>query len=393
MKEKLLDAQRYLREMKVDGWLLYDFHHSNDLAHLFLEIPPQKKVTRRFFYWIPAQGEPVRLVHAIESDVLDAWPGEKRHFLSWQSLHEELGKILSKAKRIAMEYSPNNAIPYISKVDAGSVDLIRSFGVEVVSSGPFLLHFTSVLTKEQGQSHVRAGAALSRIVDEAWDWIREKLKSKEPFGEFEVQQQMLRGFERLGLETDGPPIVGVNGHSADPHYMPSESRSSPIQKGDFIILDLWGKEKTSDAIYADIARVGVAAKHPSEKQQQVFNVVRTAQKEAIALVRKRFAERKKLYGWEVDDAARNVVKRAGFGDYFIHRTGHSIDRSVHGSGTHMDNLEMHDERPVLPSTCFSVEPGIYFPNEFGVRLESDVYVHPDGTVEVVGGEQDQLVLL
>lgn len=393
MKQKIHDAQRYLQEMGVDGWLLYDFHRNNELAHLFLEISPEKHVTRRFFYWIPARGEPVCLVHAIESDVLNAWPGEKKQFLSWQSLHEQLRKILSGAKQIAMEYSPNNAIPYISKVDAGSVELIRSFGVEVVSSGPFLLHFTSVMSKEQGQSHVRAGAALNRIAKEAWDWVREKLKIGESFGEYDVQQEMMRGFERLGLESDSPPIVGVNAHSADPHYAPTKEHSSPIRKGDFILIDLWGKEKIPGAIYADIARVGVAATAPTKREEEIFSVVRMAQKEAIALVRKRFAEKKKLAGWEVDECARNVVKKAGFGEYFLHRTGHNIDVNVHGSGTHMDNLEMHDVRPVLPSTCFSIEPGIYIRGEFGVRLESDVYIHPDGLVEVVGGEQDSIVCL
>lgn len=393
MKQKIYDAQRYLQEMGADGWLLYDFHLSNPLAHLFLETSPKKHVTRRFFYWIPAEGEPIRFVHAIESDVLDAWPGEKKLFLSWQSLHEGLKNILSGAKRVAMEYSPNNAIPYISKVDAGTVELIRSFGVEVVSSGPFLLRFTSVLTKEQGESHIRAGKALDRIANRAWEWIRAKLHAGESFGEYEVQQQMEREFERLGLESDSPPIVGVNRHSADPHYVPSRERSSPIRKGDFILIDLWGKEKRPGAIYADIARVGVAASAPSTRQQEIFSIVRTAQKEAIALVRKRFAEKKILHGWEVDDAARNVIKKAGYGEAFIHRTGHNIDVDVHGSGTHMDNLEMHDVRPVLPSTCFSVEPGIYLQKEFGVRLETDVYIHSDGRIEIACGEQDEIVPL
>lgn len=393
MKQKIQDAQRYLKEMKADGWLLCDFHHSNDLAHLFLEISPQKHVTRRFYYWIPAHGEPVRLVHAIESDVLDAWPGEKRQFLSWQSLHDQLRKILAGSKRVAIEYSPNNAIPYISKVDAGTVDLIRSFGVEVVSSGAFLAHFTAVMTAEQGKSHVRAGAALDRIAHETWDWVAGRLKAGEGMTEYDVQQEILRGFERFGLETDSPPIVGVNAHSADPHYAPSREKSSPIRKGDFILIDLWGKMKDPGAIFSDIARVGVAASEPTARQQEIFSIVRKAQKEAIALVKKRFAEKKMLQGWEVDDAARRIVESAGYGKYFIHRTGHNIDTSVHGSGTHMDNLEMHDERPILLSTCFSIEPGIYFPGEFGVRLETDVYVHQDGKVEVVGGEQDEIIRL
>ncbi len=393
MKQKVLDAQRYLSEIGADGWLLYDFHRNNELAHLFLEISPEKHVTRRFFYWIPAKGEPVRLVHAIESDVLDAWPGEKKHFLSWQSLNAQLKEILSGAKRIAMEYSPMNAIPYVSKVDAGTVELIRSFGAEVVSSALFLPYFTSVITEEQGKSHIRAGQALDRIVGEAWDWIREQLNAKGSVQEYDAQQQILRNFEKSGIVTDSPPIVAVNAHSADPHYAPSKERSSPIHKGDFILIDMWGKESHPGAIFADITRVGVAAAAPSEKQQKVFSIVRKAQKDATDLVKKRFSEKKPIYGWEVDDCARRIIEEAGFGNYFIHRTGHNIETNLHGSGTQMDNLEMHDERPILPSTCFSVEPGIYLPGEFGVRLEHDVYVHQDGTIEIVGGEQDQMVCL
>lgn len=286
-----------------------------------------------------------------------------------------------------------NAIPYVSKVDAGTVELVRSFGVEVVSSGSFLAHFTAVISDEQGQSHVRAGKALDQIAEGIWKWIAAKLRSDEAIGELEVQQQMLREFERHGLETDSPPIVAVNAHSADPHYATSPQHSSPIKKGDWIQIDLWGKERQPGAVFGDISRVGLAGQKPSEKQQQIFTLVRSAQKKAIALVKQRFAEKKGIAGWEVDDAARKLIAQAGFGDYFIHRTGHSIETSVHGSGANMDNLEMHDERPILPSTCFSVEPAIYLPDEFGVRLESDVYVHKDGKVEVVGGEQDEIACL
>ncbi len=387
--EKIREAQKRLKEIGADGWLIYDFHKNNELAHLFLEIPRDQMTTRRFFYWIPVEGEPVKIVHAIESHVLDKWPGRKRTFLSWQSLQNEVKEVLKGVKRAAMEYSPMNAIPYVSKVDAGTADLIRSFGVEIVSSGNFLPYFTAVLSESQAASHLRAAHALDRIVHDAWKWIGEHLKKG--ISEYDVQQMIYADFKKLGLETDNLPIVAVGAHSADPHYLPLKSGSSPIREGDFILIDLWAKEKQEGAIYGDITRVGVAAKRPTAKQEEIFRIVRNAQKAAADLVKSRFANKKLVEGWEVDDAARNVIRKAGYGDFFIHRTGHNIEINDHGSGAHMDNLEMHDERPILPSTCFSIEPGIYLPGEFGVRLEHDIYVHKDGTVEITGGEQNEIV--
>ena len=394
MKEqKVCEAQKFLKEIGADGWLLYDFHKTNYLAHLFLEIPEKAMVTRRFFYWIPAIGEPIRIVHAIEPHVLDAWPGKKKTFLSWQSLRKEVGEAVKGSKRVAMEYSPMNGNPYVSQVDAGTVELVRSFGPEVVSSGAFLANFTAVIDAKQGESHIRAGAALDRIVKETWKWIGEHLTAGKPIDEYQIQQRIVQEFDRIQLIADSPPIVGINAHSADPHFETQPVGSSPLKKGDFLLIDLWGKEKHEGAIFGDITRVAVAAKHPTERQAQVFHVVRAAQKAGIDLVKKRFAEKKKVCGFEIDDAVRNVVRSAGFGDYFIHKTGHSIEVHLHGSGTHIDNLEMHDDRPILLGTCFSVEPGIYLPGEFGVRLESDVYVHKNGRVEVTGGEQDEIHFL
>ena len=389
---KIDQAKGYLKEMGIDGWLLYDFHQNNPLAHQFLEIPSHTLTSRRFFYWIPVQGEPVKLVHAIESHVLDRWPGEKRVYLSWQSLQEAVGKLVKGSRRVAMEYSPKNSIPYASRVDAGTVDLVRSFGVEVVSSAPFLPHFTAVLTEEQGQSHIRAGKALDRIVEDTWGWIAKRLKGKEGITEYEVQQKILADFAVAELITDSPPIVSVNAHSADPHYAPQRRESSPVQRGDWILIDLWAKERHPGSIFGDITRVGVAGS-PSDKQQEVFHIVREAQVAATELIKTRFAEKKIVMGWEADEAARSVIREAGYGEYFIHRTGHNIGVELHGSGAHLDDLEMHDDRPLLAGTCFSVEPGIYLPEEFGVRLEYDLYVHPDGQVEIVGGKQDAIAIL
>jgi Xaa-Pro aminopeptidase len=393
MRNKVAEAQKHLQEKHLDGWLLYDFHHSNELAHRFLEIPPAKMATRRFFYWIPAKGNPVRIVHAIESEMLDAWPGEKKVFSSWQSLEKELENVLKGKKRIAMEYSPKNAIPYVSKVDAGTVDLIRSFGVEVASSADFLLYFTSVLTDEQIKSQQWAAKALKEIVNGAWKLIGKILKQGKSISERDVQLYILNEFQKRKLIADSEPIVAVNAHSADPHFSTAETGSSIIREGDFILIDLWAKESSERCVFGDITQVAVADSKATEKQEEVFQVVRNAQKAGIALVKERFALKKSIRGWEVDEAVRTVIRNAGYGEFFIHRTGHNIEVELHGSGTHMDNLEMHDERPLLPRTCFSVEPGIYLPNEFGVRLESDVIIHKDGTIEVTGGEEDELLCL
>lgn len=386
-------AQGFLQQSHLDGWLLYDFHGSNELARHFLRIPSHEITTRRFFYWIPAKGEPVKLVHAIEPHVLDRLPGEKRTFLSWQSLEKEVGKVVQGAKKVAMEYSPKNAIPYVSRVDGGTIDLIRSFGVEVVSSADFLAHFTSVLTKEEGEGHQRAARACDQVMKEAWDWIVEKLKRGDPFTEYDIQQQILKEFASAHLVTDHAPIVAVNAHSADPHYEPLKKTASPIRKGDFILIDLWAREKGEETVFGDITRVAVAAPAPTAKQNEVFQIVRRAQKAAVQLIRNRFAKKQRIAGWEVDQAARNEIEKAGFGPFFIHRTGHNIGFTLHGSGAHMDNLEMHDIRPLLPGTCFSIEPGIYLPGEFGVRLEHDIFIHLDGTIEVTGGEEDAIVCL
>ncbi|MBI5272848.1 MAG: M24 family metallopeptidase [Chlamydiia bacterium] len=391
--EKLRKAQGCLKEIGADGWLLYDFHRSNDLAHLFLEISPQTMITRRFFYWIPVSGEPVRIVHAIEPHILDGWPGRTRIFLSWQSLQKEVKTALGHAKKIAMEYSPKNGNPYVSYVDGGTIDLIRSFGAEIVSSGAFLPHFTAVFSKEQGESHIRAAGTLDLIVRGVWHWIGKELREKKRVSEHDIQEKVVEGFEKNRLISDAKPIVAIDEHSADPHFETQKAGSKRVEVGSFILIDLWAKEREAGAVFGDITRVAVFGRAPTSKQAEVFRVVRKAQKAGIELVKRRFIEGKKVLGFEVDDAVREVVQEAGYGDYFLHRTGHSIERHVHGSGANLDNLEMHDDRPLLPGTCFSVEPGIYLPGAFGVRLESDVYIHHDGRVEVTGGEEDEIVTI
>jgi Xaa-Pro aminopeptidase len=289
-----------------------------------------------------------------------------------------------------MEYSPLNGNPYVSYVDGGTIDLVRSLGIEVISSGAFLGQFTSVIDPKQGESHIRAARALDEIVRETWKWIAGHLNENKSITEYQVQQKILDAFRLRDLLTDAPPIVAINANSADPHYEPKREQSSPIQKGDWLLIDLWAKEKGERSVFGDITRVAVAADQPTQKQLAVFQAVRAAQIKGIELVKRRFAEKKKVLGCEVDDAVRNVIAEAGYGPYFTHRTGHSIEVHLHGSGTHIDNLEMRDDRPLLPGTCFSIEPGVYLAKEFGVRLESDVYIHLDGRVEVTGGEQNQI---
>lgn len=390
---RIKEAQKYLQKSKLDGWLLYDFRKSNELAHYFLELPSHAVVTRRFFYWIPAKGDPVKLVHAIEAHVLDELPGKKRTYLSWQSLEEELKKILKGKKRVAMEYSPKNTIPYVSRVDAGTVELVGSFGAKVVSSQDFLAFFTASLSKSQIESQIRAGNALDEIVADAWEWIAKHLKNGKKITEYDVQQKIMGDFRSRKMVTDHDPIVATNAHSADPHYEPLKGKSSEIKMGDFILIDQWAKEDDDDAIFADITRVAVAGKKPRKKEKDIFDIVRKAQVQALELVKRRFKEKREVKGYEVDDAARKVIEKAGYGKYFIHRTGHSIERSLHGSGVHMDNLEIHDVRPITVNSCFSIEPGIYLPDEFGVRLEFDVLIHANGKIQVTGGEQEEIFCL
>ncbi|MDE3045599.1 MAG: M24 family metallopeptidase [Verrucomicrobiota bacterium] len=390
MDSQLRQAQSYLQERHLDGWLLYDFHRTNDLAHAFLRIPPKQLVTRRFFYWIPTHGAPIKIVHAIEPHMLDAWPGEKKIYSSWKLLESVLASVLQGHKKVAMEYSPRAAIPYVSKVDGGTIDLVRSFGIEVVSSADFLLYFTSVLDQEQIESHCRAALALQEIVEEGWDWIGKRFQ--EGVSERDVQNWIEKQYKKRRLITDSPPIIAINEHSADPHFKTAITGSTVLRPGDLILIDLWAKEEGERAVFGDITRVAIAGQ-PSDPQQKVFHAVRGAQKAAIDLVRSRFKVKQPIQGWEVDEAAREFIRKAGFGDFFIHRTGHNIEVHLHGSGTHMDNLEMHDVRPLLPGTCFSIEPGIYLPGEFGIRLETDVLIQPDGEVLVTGGEQEELRLL
>lgn len=392
INEKLKKVQHELLKQNFDGWLFYDFRGTNDLACQFLEIPTEQILTRRFFYWVPSQGEIVKIIHAIE-DPLSHLPGKQLRYRTWQEMEFHLASVLHKQKRILMEYSPRNAIPYISKIDAGTMDLVRELGVEVLSSCNLLQEYTSVWDDHKLQTHLFAAQILCQTVEKAWDLITNRIKENENITEYDVQQFILNEFSENQCETSDAPICAVNAHSANPHYSPSSQNSTLIKKGDFILIDLWCKQKIPNAVYADITRVGVAASKPLEKQQAIFNIVKKAQDAAAELVRQRFLSKKSLMGWEIDHLCRQVIIDAGYGEYFTHRTGHNIDIKDHGNGANIDNFETHDQRQILPGTCFSIEPGIYLPGEFGIRLEYDVYIHHDCQIQITGGVQEEIKCL
>lgn len=386
------EVQEHLAKEKIDGWLLYDFNGNNPLTREFLSIDPNSLTTRRFFYWIPAKGSPVKILHKIEPHVLDKVPGEELIYLKWQELEEHLRKVLKGIKKVAMEYSPRNAIPYISKVDGGTIELIRSFNVEVVSSGSFLQYFTCVMDEEQYKLHKEAADFLDHLVGEAFVKISDALKKGNQIKEYDVQQFIYEQVNARGFMMFSRPIVGVNANCCDPHYEPTKEKCSEIKRGDFVIIDIWCKKKHPKAIYADISRVAVADTKPTEKQKEVFSIVRMAQKAATDFVISRYSKGESVKGYEVDQVCRKVIEDKGYGQYFYHRTGHNIYTNDHGPGAHIDSLETQDLRELIPHTCFSIEPGIYL-SDFGVRLEYDVYLGDGGKVEINGGIQDTLLTL
>jgi len=385
--------QEDLKDLQLDGWLLFDYRHSNEIACRILAIPADKMLTRRLYYWIPSKGEPVKIVHRIEDKVLDHLPGRKVTFHAWEELDAALEKLLAGMKRVAMEYSPKNAIPDISKVDAGTIEKIRALKIEVVSSGDLLQKQICVWDEEKWQSHLAAADVLDQIIGITWKEIERKLKAKEALKEFDVHAFMRQQLVTHGCVASEGPICAVNAHSADPHYLPEKDGSSLIKPGDFILLDIWGKKEAPRSVYADITRVGVAAARPTDKQQSIFSIVKAARDRATDFVKECFAKKREVRGYEIDQVCRKVIHEAGYGEFFTHRTGHNIDERDHGPGAHIDSLETHDERKILPGTCFSIEPGIYLPGEFGIRMEYDLFVHWDGRVQVTGGIQTELMTM
>ena len=384
----LTAIQAALREFGFDGWLLYDFRGLNVLARRILGVDQGPTGTRRFFYCIPAQGEPQKLVHRIESGALDHLPGSKQVYLRWQELESGVGRLVEGLSQVAMEYSARNANPYVSRVDAGTVELVRYFGVDVQSSGDLIQRFEATWDDDQWRMHLEAATHTDSAYDRAWRFIANQVRSRGSVTEREVQEEILNHFREHGMTTYSPPIVGVGPHSGDPHY---ETGDAPIHEGDFVLIDLWAKLDKPRAVYSDLTRVGFVGTEVPARFEEIFQIVAKGRDAAISFVRQAFAEGRKLQGWEVDQAARDVIEADGYGHAFVHRTGHSIGQETHGNGANMDNLETHEERRVLPRTCFSIEPGIYLP-EFGVRSEVNVYIDAAGQVHVTGGLPQDHVL-
>jgi Xaa-Pro dipeptidase len=382
--ERVASIQHALRETDgLDGWLFYDFRGSDPLAYRVLLLDPRRHVTRRWYYWIPASGEPVKLLHRIEPHVLDELPGHDQHYVSWEQQRALLSSLLGGRHRIAMQYSPLNAVPYLARVDAGTIDLIRSFGVEVVTSADLVQRFEAIWTDRQLESHRYATEALRRIVDESFAHVGASITKGRPLTEYGLQQFILARIRDAGMTTSSAPIAAVDAHSADPHYGPVESGSSPITRENLLLIDLWAKRIEPGSVYGDITWTGYTEKRVPPKQRMIFDHVRRGRDAALSFVREQVASGRFPFGWEVDDVCRNVIREAGYGDFFVHRTGHSIGEEVHGNGANIDNLETQDGRRLMARTCFSIEPGIYLPGEFGIRSELDVFVS-DGEALVYG---------
>ncbi len=381
-------VQTAIADFGFDGWLLYDFRGLNILALRVLGVA--ESGSRRFFYFIPANGEPKKLVHRIEAGALDHLPGEKIVYLTWQELNAGVKELVGNSKNIAMEYSPNNANPYISRVDAGTVELVRQSGVTVGSSGNLIQYFEARWSDEQWQLHLQANELNLQAFDLAWSTIAQRMRDGQSLRETELQDIVMDFYAKNNMTTYHPPIVAVGPHSGDPHYAPQKGTDAEIKRDDFVLLDMWVKMDVPGGVYSDLTKVGFVGDSVPDKYQSIFDIVAAARDAGINCAKSAFGAGRELQGWEVDRATRDVIDKAGYGEYFIHRTGHNIGQETHGNGAHMDDLETKEERLVLPRTCFSVEPGIYM-EEFGVRLEVDVFVDADSHVHVTGGVQEKVI--
>ena len=382
--------QADLRAAKLDGWLFYDFRGRDPIAQNILNLPNAMR-TRRWYYFVPAKGAPKKLVHKIESESLAALPGDTLYYAAQDELHKSLKKILGRAKRVAMQYSPQNEIPYVAMVDAGTVELVRRAGAKVLSSADLVQKYEACWSDEQKESHFSAGVIIDRIVRDAFEHAAKCVREKTPLTEYDLKQWILKEFEASGIWAEEGPDIAVNAHASDPHYGPTEECAAPIHQGDLVLLDVWGKKKTPGSVYYDVTWMGYLGAKVPEKYARIFAVVREARDKAVDLICSRVAKAKPLEGWQVDEVARRVIEKAGYGKYFFHRTGHSIGEKVHGNGANMDGLETHDVRHLIAHTCNSIEPGIYLP-EFGVRTEVNVYID-EKEARVTGAVQKEILAL
>jgi Xaa-Pro dipeptidase len=390
MSANIQGMQNDLRAAKIDGWLFYDFRGRDPIAQNILALPEGMR-TRRWFYFVPSKGAPKKLVHKIETQSLAALPGETLYYAAQDELRKNLKKMFGRAKNVAMQYSPKNAIPYVAMVDAGTIELVRSCGPKVVSSADLVQKYEACWNAAQLESHLAAGAAIDRIVSGAFQLAAKSVREGKTLTEFDVKKWILKEFEAEEIWAEEGPDIAVNEHASDPHYGPTSESAAEIREGDLLLLDVWGKKKTPGSVYYDVTWMGYLGAKVPEKYAKVFGVVREARDAATEVIRKHIAAGKPLQGWQVDKAARRVIEKAGYGKYFFHRTGHSIGERVHGNGVNMDGLETHDVRHLIAHTCNSIEPGIYLP-EFGVRSEVNVYV-ADREARVTGAVQKEILAL
>jgi Xaa-Pro dipeptidase len=390
MAFQLSELQNDIRAAKLDGWLFYDFRGRDPIAHRILNLPHGMR-TRRWFYFVPAKGTPRKLVHKIETESLAAVPGETLYYAGYDELRKNLAKAIGRAKVVAMQYSPKAAVPYVAMVDAGTVELVRGTGAKVVSSADLVQKFEACWTPQQLGSHLAAGKIIDRVIRGAFDEAAKHVLAKQPLTEYDLQQWILKEFDAAGIQREDGPDVAVNANASDPHYAPLPGKSAPIREGDLLLLDVWGKTKDASSVYYDVTWIGYLGVKVADKYAKVFSVLRQARDKAVDLILTSVAAGKPLQGWQVDEAARTIIEKAGYGKYFFHRLGHNIGETIHGNGANMDNLETHDTRHLIPKTCTSVEPGIYLP-EFGMRTEVNVYIG-DGEARVTGAVQKEILPL
>jgi len=391
LADRIPEIQAALVEAEVDGWFFAVFQGNDPIALDLLGLGSRGLVTRRCYYLIPSSGEPRRLVHDLEPAMLDHLPGTKDRYRTWQEHRQGIERLVRDCRRLAAQYSPKNELPSVSRLDVGTAELLASYGVELETSAELTQRFAAAWTPAQLEGHRRANVHLHRIVREAFALVGDALRAGRTIDEYQVMRFIHESFDRAGLHTMADPIVGTNGHAADPHYEPTAESAWKIGKGDFLLIDLWAKEKADpESVYADITWCGVCAASPTDRQQEIWRITRDARDAGIELVQSRWPHTP-IRGFEVDDATREVIRTAGYAEQFIHRTGHSIGIQDHGQGANMDNLETHDTRRLIAWTGFSIEPGIYLAGEFGVRTEVNIALTPEAA-EVTGGEPQRELL-
>ena len=390
MSADIQGIQSDLRAAKLDGWLFYDFRGRDPIAQRILQLPEGMR-TRRWFYFVPAKGTPKKLVHKIESGSLASLPGDTLYYAAQEELRKNVRKLVGRGKKVAMQYSPQNEIPYVAMVDAGTIELVRSAGARIVSSADLVQRYDACWSAKQLASHEAAGVIIDRIVSKAFHLAATSVREKKPLTEYELKRRILEEFDAAGLWTEEGPDIAVNANASDPHYGPTAEKSSPIREGDLLLLDVWGKKKEPGSVYYDVTWVGYLGAKVPEKYAKIFGIVREARDAAIALIQKYIAGKKPLEGQQVDKTARAIIEKAGYGKYFFHRTGHSIGEKVHGNGVNMDGLETHDSRHLIARTCNSIEPGIYLP-EFGIRSEVNIYIG-ETEARVTGAVQTEILPL